>query len=107
MKFESQELDPTLVANMIGDLYGSLGDDATELLAEHLPSMKEAQDYVSDLTSYAIDQAQENITLKQKIADLKEANATMMLERIRREPEKPEEEKSLDDLDEAIDNIEL
>lgn len=107
MKFESQELDPTLVANMIGDLYGSLGDDATELLAEHLPSMKEAQDYVSDLTSYAIDQAQENITLKQKIADLKEANATMMMERIRREPEKPEEEKSLDDLDEAIDNIEL
>lgn len=107
MKFESQELDPTLVANMIGELYGSLGDDATELLADHLPIMQEAQDYVSELTSYAIAQAQENITLKQKIADLKEANATMMLERIRREPEKPEEEKSLDDLDEAIDNIEL
>lgn len=107
MKFESQELDPTLVANMVGDLYGSLGDDASELLADHLSSMQEAQDYVSELTSYAIAQAQENITLKQKIADLKEANATMMLERIRREPEKPEEEKSLDDLDEAIDNIEL
>lgn len=107
MKFESQELDPTLVANMIGELYGSLGDDASELLADHLSSMQEAQDYVSELTSYAIAQAQENITLKQKIADLKEANATMMLERIRREPEKPEEEKSLDDLDEAIDNIEL
>lgn len=107
MKFESQELDPTLVANMIGELYGSLGDDASELLADHLSSMQEAQDYVSELTSYAIAQAQENITLKQKIADLKEANATMMLERIRREPEKPEEEKSLDDLDEAIDNIEI
>lgn len=107
MKFESQELDPTLVANMIGDLYGSLGDDATELLADHLPSMQEAQDYVIELTSYAIAQAQENITLKQKIADLKEANAKMMMERIQREPEKPEEEKSLDDLDEAIDNIEL
>lgn len=107
MKFESQELDPTLVANMIGDLYGSLDDDATELLADHLQSMQEAQDYVIELTSYAIAQAQENITLKQKIADLKEANATMMMERIRREPEKPEEEKSLDDLDEAIDNIEL
>lgn len=107
MKFESQELDPTLVANMIGDLYGSLDDDATELLADHLQSMQEAQDYVSELTSYAIDQAQENITLKQKIADLKEANATMMMERIRRDPEKPAEEKSLDDLDEAIDNIEL
>lgn len=107
MKFESQELDPTLVANMIGDLYGSLGDDATELLADHLPSMQEAQDYVSDLTSYALAQAQENVTLKQKIADLKEANATMMLERIRRDPEKPAEEKSLDDLDEAIENIEL
>lgn len=107
MKFESQELDPTLVANMVGDLYGSLGDDASELLADHLSSMQEAQDYVSELTSYAIAQAQENITLKQKIADLKEANATMMLERIRREPEKPEEEKSLDDLDEAIDNIEI
>lgn len=107
MKFESQELEPTLVANMIGDLYGSLGDDATELLADHLPSMQEAQDYVSELTIYALDLAQENVTLKQKIADLKEANATMMMERIRREPEKPEEEKSLDDLDEAIDNIEL
>lgn len=107
MKFESQELDPALVANMIGELYGSLGDDASELLADHLSSMQEAQDYVSELTSYAIAQAQENITLKQKIADLKEANATMMLERIRREPEKPEEEKSLDDLDEAIDNIEI
>lgn len=107
MKFDSQELEPTLVANMIGDLYGSLGDDATELLADHLPSMQEAQDYVSELTSYAIAQAQENITLKQKIADLKEANAKMMMERIQREPEKPEEEKSLDDLDEAIDNIEL
>lgn len=107
MKFDSQELEPTLVANMIGDLYGSLGDDATELLADHLPSMQEAQDYVSELAIYAIAQAQENITLKQKIADLKEANATMMMERIRREPEKPEEEKSLDDLDEAIDNIEL
>lgn len=107
MKFESQELEPSLVANMIGDLYGSLGDDATELLADHLPSMQEAQDYVSELTSYAIAQAQENITLKQKIADLKEANAKMMMERIQREPEKPEEEKSLDDLDEAIDNIEL
>lgn len=107
MKFDSQELEPTLVANMIGDLYGSLGDDATELLADHLPSMQEAQDYVIELTSYAIAQAQENITLKQKIADLKEANAKMMMERIQREPEKPEEEKSLDDLDEAIDNIEL
>lgn len=107
MKFESQELDPTLVANMIGDLYGSLGDDATELLADHLPSMQEAQDYVSELTIYALDLAQENVTLKQKIADLKEANATMMMERIRREPEKPAEEKSLDDLDEAIENIEL
>lgn len=107
MKFDSQELEPSLVANMIGDLYGSLGDDATELLADHLPSMQEAQDYVSELTSYAIAQAQENITLKQKIADLKEANAKMMMERIQREPEKPEEEKSLDDLDEAIDNIEL
>lgn len=107
MKFESQELDPTLVANMIGDLYGSLGDDATELLADHLPSMQEAQDYVSELTIYALDLAQENVTLKQKVADLKEANATMMMERIRREPEKPAEEKSLDDLDEAIDNIEL
>lgn len=107
MKFDSQELEPTLVANMIGDLYGSLGDDATELLADHLPSMQEAQDYVSELASYAIAQAQENITLKQKIADLKEANAKMMMERIQREPEKPEEEKSLDDLDEAIDNIEL
>ncbi len=107
MKFDSQEIEPTLVANMIGDLYGSLGDEATELLADHLPSMQEAQDYVSDLTSYALAQAQENITLKQKIADLKEANATMMMERIRREPEKPAEEKSIDDLDEAIDNIEL
>lgn len=107
MKFDSQELEPSLVANMIGDLYGSLGDDATELLADHLPSMQEAQDYVIELTSYAIAQAQENITLKQKIADLKEANAKMMMERIQREPEKPEEEKSLDDLDEAIDNIEL
>lgn len=107
MNFDSQELEPSLVANMIGDLYGSLGDDATELLADHLPSMQEAQDYVSELTSYAIAQAQENITLKQKIADLKEANAKMMMERIQREPEKPEEEKSLDDLDEAIDNIEL
>lgn len=107
MKFESQELEPTLVANMIGDLYGSLGDDATELLADHLPSMQEAQDYVSELTIYALDLAQENVTLKQKIADLKEANATMMMERIRREPEKPAEEKSLDDLDEAIENIEL
>lgn len=107
MKFEIQELDPTSVANMIGDLYGSLGDDATELLADHLPSMQEAQDYVSELTSYALAQAQENVTLKQKIADLKEANATMMMERIRREPEKPAEEKSLDDLDEAIENIEL
>ncbi len=107
MKFDSQEIEPTLVANMIGDLYGSLGDEATELLADHLPSMQEAQDYVSDLTSYALAQAQENITLKQKIADLKEANATMMMERIRREPEKPAEEKSLDDLDEAIENIEL
>lgn len=107
MKFESHELDPTSVANMIGDLYGSLGDDATELLADHLPSMQEAQDYVSELASYALAQAQENVTLKQKIADLKEANATMMMERIRRDPEKPAEEKSLDDLDEAIENIEL
>ena len=70
MKFESQELDPTLVANMIGELYGSLGDDATELLADHLPSMQEAQDYVIELTSYAIAQAQENFTLNLKIADV-------------------------------------
>lgn len=105
-KYDFSELEPSNVANMIGSLY-DLGDEATEIIADKLPAMQEAQSYVEALAAYAINLANENKELSNKILGLREANVKLTMQQIKREPVKTGEEKTTEDLNEALKDLEV
>lgn len=104
-KLDLNDLNPTDAKNKIGALYADLGEDATTILADHMDQMNEAQEFVTSIVASLID-AQEKIkALENDNMDLKATNVKLMMSKIVSEPETKGEAKQIEDLSQAIDEL--
>lgn len=109
------DLDNSTLVNAVSKLYTNLGEDATDLAAPHLQELTEATDGVKTAISTLKKLYSEYQDVANKLKQSKETNVQLMYQLSQQgqqpqtdsEKQQDEEEKLNQEIDNALDNIDL